>query len=96
MSDFEEARSEYERNEYLWSRRGNSENKKPDDYRNVCEVCTETKPDLVMREHHVSYKRNEIILVCESCHAKIHSTDQHPDLLPDMSREEAKDQGYLD
>jgi hypothetical protein len=43
--------------------------------------------------HHVSYVPEKVVLVCSSCHQKIHSTsydgsDLYPELTPDMSRGE--------
>jgi uncharacterized protein YbaR (Trm112 family) len=85
---------EYNKTEYHWTRR--TEKEDDDEPRKPCEVCNQIKSDLSMREHHTSYKRDKTMLVCESCHRKIHRTDQYPELLPELSRQEAKDQGYLD
>jgi len=31
-----------------------------------------------LHEHHVSYEKNETVLVCPSCHRKIHNNPKHP------------------
>lgn len=42
-----------------------------------------------MHEHHTSYLPEETMLVCNSCHTKIHQTDGfHDDLKPSLSRGE--------
>ncbi|WP_128478073.1 hypothetical protein [Halorussus pelagicus] len=48
-------------------------------------VFTETHP---IHHHHTSYTPEETILVCDSCHARIHSDpDFRPDLTPSRSRD---------
>jgi len=40
-------------------------------------------------EHHTSYEPEQTMLVCDSCHSKIHHNDGfRPDLQPDMKRKE--------
>jgi hypothetical protein len=43
-----------------------------------------------IHNHHVSYKENETIPLCSSCHAKVHNTPGFADeLQPELSRSEA-------
>ena len=47
--------------------------------------------------HHTSYKENEVIDVCASCHASIHHTDGfRDDLMPELSLKEARERGLVD
>lgn len=42
-----------------------------------------------IHEHHMSYVPEETMMVCSTCHAKIHHNDDfRPDLQPDMKRKE--------
>jgi len=64
-------------------------------YCDHCQVCGRpvsnwlgTKYEEVAREqqHHVSYKPQEVVRVCPSCHAKIHRSTQYPELKPSQKR----------
>jgi Zn finger protein HypA/HybF involved in hydrogenase expression len=61
-----------------------------------CSVCRAYgEPDTYL-EHHTSYKQDETVMVCPSCHGKIHHQDGfRDDLLPEMSRQAAEQQGYI-
>lgn len=65
-----------------------------EDPRRECVVCGRRSPNLVA--HHVSYKENIRVPVCRVCHPRIHLTDDYPELTPDLTRKEAKEQGLLD
>ena len=47
--------------------------------------------------HHISYQPENVVLLCSSCHNKVHSNGYdgdplHPDLTPDVSRSEWKEE----
>ncbi|MDQ2052790.1 DEAD/DEAH box helicase family protein, partial [Natronolimnohabitans sp. A-GB9] len=52
---------------------------RPDRFCRACEDRVD--PSEVVR-HHVSYFPEEIVVVCQSCHNKIHFSDQYPELTP--------------
>ena len=61
-----------------------------------CEVCDGILHPEHRAEHHTSYDPEETMLVCDTCHAKIHHRDGfHDDLQPEMSRSEAEERGLL-
>lgn len=61
-----------------------------------CPICDGIVPPGNWADHHTSYERDETISVCNVCHAKIHHKDGfRDDLLPDMSRAEAKTNGFI-
>jgi hypothetical protein len=62
-----------------------------------CEVCgEEIVNSYSRREHHTSYQPEETIVVCSSCHRKIHETDGfRDDLKPDIPWEDAKRLGLI-
>jgi len=47
-----------------------------------CEVCKQTKPDNQLIKHHITYVPEKTIIVCRSCHHKIHRTAQYINLRP--------------
>jgi len=50
-----------------------------------CYLCSDKPRQL----HHTSYRPEEVVAVCTSCHASIHSNDPPDDsLVPDTSRPE--------
>lgn len=58
-----------------------------------CTVCKENKETV---RHHISYKPENIMHVCQSCHGKIHHNEEfRPDLTPELSRMEAAERGYV-
>lgn len=70
----------------------------------VCWLCGDRVPTRHMHEHHVSYRHNATVDLCEGCHEKVHfenkrgPADDH-DLLdrlrPRIGRQEARQRGYL-
>jgi len=59
-----------------------------------CQVCDEVRSDCV--GHHASYAPEEVVPVCLSCHAKLHSVSGFADeLTPDLSRLEAEERGLI-
>lgn len=42
---------------------------------NECELCG-TPEDIV--EHHTSYEPEETVMVCRSCHGRVHTDPDHP------------------
>lgn len=61
-----------------------------------CEVCNGILHPEHRAQHHTSYHPEETMLVCDTCHAKIHHRDGfHDELLPDMSRSRAEELGLL-
>ena len=54
----------------------------------VCEICDDEKHRV---KHHVCYEPEETILICRSCHTKIHrNEDFHPELTPDHVPKESR------
>lgn len=54
----------------------------------LCIVCFENKFTVT---HHTSYKQDETVRLCESCHGKVHFKDGFYDHLePEITREEAE------
>ncbi|GAB7093442.1 hypothetical protein JCM30237_05940 [Halolamina litorea] len=61
-----------------------------------CEVCDGILHPEHRANHHTSYDPEETMLVCDTCHAKIHHKPGfREDLVPGMSRTEAKRQGFI-
>jgi hypothetical protein len=58
-----------------------------------CEICN-TQANL--QEHHYSYDPPKTIDVCNPCHAEIHHSERHDQLLPDMTQEEARQRGLVE
>lgn len=58
------------------------ENKQIEEWKNTCEACREKIDFGKEIVHHVSYSPPETVLVHQSCHAKIHRSEQFPDLKP--------------
>lgn len=57
----------------------------PGDY-GCCEICEAREKRI---EHHISYEPEKTILICKSCHNKIHTNDDfRPDLTPENVPEE--------
>lgn len=53
----------------------------PKGNRGNCRICEEVAYRV---KHHISYEPEETILICKSCHSKIHLNDDfHPELTPD-------------
>ncbi|KAB1193475.1 hypothetical protein GJR96_08465 [Haloferax sp. MBLA0076] len=61
-----------------------------------CEVCEGILHPEHRANHHTSYNPEETMLVCDTCHAKIHHKQGfRDDLLPQMTRIEAEQQGLI-
>lgn len=59
-----------------------------------CHICYRERDKL--QDHHISYDPEVTIQVCLECHKKIHHEDGfHDELLPEMTREEAVEQGIV-
>ena len=48
----------------------------------ICQICGIKLTSDSKVIHHLSYNGNETIIVCRSCHAKIHHSNKYPDLKP--------------
>jgi integrase/recombinase XerD len=60
----------------------------------TCEKCGETKSKMVT--HHVSYKPEEVMEMCSDCHLEIHNRmGEYSHLMPDVSRKEAEEKGWI-
>ena len=61
---------------------------------NLCFICLKNTE---VEQHHTSYKDDETIPLCGSCHSKVHLNDGfHDDLEPELSRKEASRNGHVD
>lgn len=58
--------------------------KKADEYlvRSRCRVCGTKHRDFETVYHHLNYSEDKTIVVCRSCHAKIHHSNDFPSLKP--------------
>lgn len=60
----------------------------------LCHICFRERDTL--QEHHISYDPEITMQTCIECHSKIHNEDGfHDELMPDMTREEAIEQGIV-
>jgi hypothetical protein len=60
----------------------------------LCFICLENTD---VEQHHTSYKDDETIPLCGSCHSKVHVKDGfHDHLEPELSRKEASRNGHID
>lgn len=63
-------------------------------FNRFCIICGGSND---LHEHHTNYKDDKTVLLCRSCHMKVHKTDEfRNDLLPELSREEAFEEGYIE
>ena len=51
-----------------------------------CKACKNIFNESEMIRHHLNYEKDEIVLVCKSCHTRLHKTDLHPELKPTDKR----------
>jgi integrase/recombinase XerD len=59
-----------------------------------CEKCGKRRSNI--ESHHISYRPERIMEVCQTCHLEIHDKpDEYEHLLPNVKRKEAERKGWI-
>lgn len=57
-----------------------------------CKLCGKAT---TLESHHTSYSPERTIDICRQCHLRLHDKEEPKELIPDMSRKEAEEKGYI-